>query len=759
MNPRACEMFGYSLDQAIDKPIAMLMDEEGRRVFHEQMLQRRQGGRQRYEMTWTRRDGTTFHTQISPRPLFDAQNRFIGSIGVITDITERKQAEVALREASERNRVLFEGAPHGILVADPQTRTFQYANPAICKMLGYAAGELVRLGVQDIHPAAELPRVLRDFEAQSRAEGVVAQDILCLRKDGTVFHADIAGTPLALNGRPMLVGFFSDVTARKQAEEEIRRLNATLEQRVQERTTELAAVNARLCESLERFRQVTESITEVFWMTDRDRAQVLYISPGYERIWGRTCASLYQSPCTWFEAIHPEDRDRVQQAARTRQIRGEYCERYRILRPDGALRWILDRAFPVRDATGAVHRIAGIAEDITAQKRAADCYAAFARLGLDLNATTTPVEAARLIANTAADLFGWDACYVQLDVPGRDEVEWVLAIDAREGRRVDVAPATLATHCTPVMTHIREGGARLINRGEADSTAVGSVPLEPFGDTSRLLKAIMCVPIRHGAAVVGLLSIQSCNARAYRQDDLGLLQILADHCGGALERLQAAERARRLEKEIVEISAREQRRIGFELHDGLGQTLGGIAFRAAALAERLRAQRSAQAEDAEALAGFLNKAVAETRTLAQGLAAMEVDAAGLGQALQRVCVDNALHPGVACVFARAGREIRLQFAAELHLFRIAQESIHNALRHGTPTRVEVTLDFDHPRLCLLVKDNGRGFDPHGEAGRGIGLGIMRYRADALGAVLSVHSRLGQGTEVRCELPDCRPWER
>ena len=125
-----------------------------------------------------------------------------------------------------------------------------------------------------------------------------------------------------------------------------------------------------LQEKEERFRQVSENIQEVFWLSNLEKDRMIYISPGYEKIWGRTCASLYASPSDWLEAIHPDERNRVREAALTQQVTGQYDETYRILRPDGAICWIRDRAFPVRDEKGSIYRIAGIAQDITERKLA-----------------------------------------------------------------------------------------------------------------------------------------------------------------------------------------------------------------------------------------------------------------------------------------------------------------------------------------------------------------------------------------------------
>jgi PAS domain S-box-containing protein len=141
-------------------------------------------------------------------------------------------------------------------------------------------------------------------------------------------------------------GSFSDITGRKLAEEALR-------------------------ESEERFRQVTENIREVFWLAVLDKSRILYVSPGYEEIWGRSCASLYDAPQSWLEAVHPEDRHRVREAVLAKQMAGTYDEEYRIVRPDGSVRWIRDRAFPIRDEAGTVYRLAGIAEDITERARQA----------------------------------------------------------------------------------------------------------------------------------------------------------------------------------------------------------------------------------------------------------------------------------------------------------------------------------------------------------------------------------------------------
>ena len=127
-----------------------------------------------------------------------------------------------------------------------------------------------------------------------------------------------------------------------------------------------------LRESEERFRQVVENIREVLWMKDIRHNQIIYVNPAYGEIWGQSCESLYVSPDSWLDAVHPIDRRRIMEAALSKQVQGTYEEVYRIMHPDGTFRWIAERAFPVRDASGEVCRIVGIAEDITERKMIED---------------------------------------------------------------------------------------------------------------------------------------------------------------------------------------------------------------------------------------------------------------------------------------------------------------------------------------------------------------------------------------------------
>ena len=175
------------------------------------------------------------------------------------------------------------------------------------------------------------------------------------------------GWDLALEGVIYLFTTLSVASARDwiaELEQSTRERTTALEREVDERKQ----TEEQLRKTMQQLRQLAENITDAFWMRNVGDTRMVYVSPAYERIWGRACKDLYRSATGWLDAVHPEDRERVAQAI-VKQSAGEHSEEYRIVRPDGTLRSIRDRAFPIRDSAGAVIRIVGIAEDITDRRR------------------------------------------------------------------------------------------------------------------------------------------------------------------------------------------------------------------------------------------------------------------------------------------------------------------------------------------------------------------------------------------------------
>lgn len=171
---------------------------------------------------------------------------------------------------------------------------------------------------------------------------------------------------------------------------------------------ERKAIEEELRASEERFRQLTEHLAEVFWITSADGKEMIYISPAYEMVWGRPRESLIAEPMNWGNAIHPDDQQRVETAFFDQAVQGkaEYDQEYRIIRPDGETRWIHDRGYPVRDINGMVYRIAGIAEDFTERKRLDDKLRdAYADLAERIDQRTIELRHAVMALEASEDRF------------------------------------------------------------------------------------------------------------------------------------------------------------------------------------------------------------------------------------------------------------------------------------------------------------------------------------------------------------------
>ena len=237
---------------------------------------------------------------------------------------------------------VVDNAQSGICVVD-QHGVIVRVNEAFCRMIQYTREQLVGQHFR-IGAPPELAARADEFLAAVFSESPrVREEWRIRRGDGQEFDA-LAGfrTFTVPGGGRYVVTTYADITRRKEDE-------------------------ARVRESEERFRQIAESIHEVFWISDPEKEHMLYVSPAYAVIWGRSEQSLYDEPKSFIDAIHPEDRKRILEALPSQAV-GGYHEEYRIVRPDGAVRWIRDRAFPVRDAQGRVYRITGIATDITERR-------------------------------------------------------------------------------------------------------------------------------------------------------------------------------------------------------------------------------------------------------------------------------------------------------------------------------------------------------------------------------------------------------
>lgn len=275
-------------------------------------------------------------------PFLKEEQRLIDAVAErLGRVVERTRAERALREAEERLRVTFENAADGILIADAKGRRFGACNPAICRMLGYGPEEILCLGVRDIHLAEDLPHVVDQFERLIGRKITLAKEIPVKRKDGSVFYADISASVITLNGEERLVGFFRDVTQRRQAEERLR---------------ESEAKNRTLLEHLPQ-RIFYKDRNSVYVSCNEHYARDLKIAP--EEITGKTDYDFY--PPQLAEKYIGDDRQ-VMVSEKTVDIEEQYVQ-------DGKEMTVHTVKTPVKDAAGNVLGVLGIFWDITDHKR------------------------------------------------------------------------------------------------------------------------------------------------------------------------------------------------------------------------------------------------------------------------------------------------------------------------------------------------------------------------------------------------------
>ena len=971
-------------------------------------------------------DGTICYLEALGRFARDAAGRAGRCYGVMRDITGRQRAETeisqlnesleqrvrertfeleaaneSLRESEVRFRAIFEQAAVGVGLVETTTGQFIRVNQRYCTIAGRTPGQMLDTTFMAITYPDDLPADLQQMKRMQQGDiSSYFMEKRLLRPDGSAVWVNLTVSAMWSTGElpNYHIAVVEDIAGRKRAEEEVRQFNQTLEQRVQERTAQLEAINAalqqseaRLAEaqtiagvgsyelnvltgavywsdetyrlwardpslgpvgldamlaalhredrprvraalhrsmktgvpldeptrvlwpdgtvrhlhakakaerdaqgrvarllgtvqditerkrteealrsSEERFRQVTETIDQVFWMTTVDKNEMLYISPAYERIWGRSCQSLYDSPRTWLEAIHPEDRPGLARATTTKQASGEYDVEYRIVRPDGSERWIHDRGFPVRDASGKVRRIAGVAEDITEAKRdelRRRLHYETARL---LSISTSRAEVIPKLLQMVAETFRWDVAEfwevsesadrlrlaqtwqaagaklatfvkhsrklnftVSEGLPGHvfqtRQPDWILdvaecpyftrkAVAARAGLRSAVAFPIALDHevmgmmvflahrvtepdadlleifasvgsqiaqfierkkteealreanefgkqviggaQTGIVVHDRQGGIVVWNSfmehitGRHAKEVVGRPALQtfPFLEEAHYRKMIgralsgevVEAPDirfeRPAGGTVGWMVARFAPWRDARQEIVGVIVAVRD----------ITER-KRLENEILAISEREQRKFGYDLHDGLGQRLTALEMLSHSLAEDLCGQPPALARQAVRLNHELRETVTQARLISHSLAPVPLEGDGLMRGLAELAASTSRLAGVTCRFRGEPPVLIQDVTTATHLYRIAQEAVNNALKHGQARKIDITLTEQADGVELRVENNGRAIPPAHAPNGGLGLNVMRYRAEMIGAILSIQPGFRKGACITCVL--------
>ncbi|MDZ8135285.1 MAG: PAS domain S-box protein [Nostoc sp. DedQUE04] len=412
----------------VNKPLILFIPYQDRQTFNTRLINKQQ--EQKWEAYLKPRGGRAFPASIKAAAMYDSKGKQVGWRWLFSDISERHQAkeslrqayeeleqrvakrtaelvmsnvllqqEIAVSEAARRDRQRAEVALHqsenlyrqlvesqtDIIIRIDLQGQITFANAAACQTFGWKQDEFRDRSIfQFLHPD-DLPEAMEDMAAL-----------------GSSLHPLINRERRALTVNGIRWFQWNAIAIRNDKGEVLEIQEVGRDMTEQQATLhECQVAEAALRQSEEKFRKFAENTHAVIWIASTDSFRTLYVSPAYEKIWGRSCQSLLERPESWIDFAHPDDRDRLTIAAKQQLINESVSIEYRILRPDGSMRWIWDRGFAIYDDQGKVQYYGGIAEDITERKLVEESLQeSEARLSLATEAAQIGIWERNPIANT-----------------------------------------------------------------------------------------------------------------------------------------------------------------------------------------------------------------------------------------------------------------------------------------------------------------------------------------------------------------------
>ncbi|HEX3725909.1 MAG TPA: PAS domain S-box protein [Pirellulales bacterium] len=635
----------------------------------------------------------------------------------------------------DRAQILFSHALDAILLMDHELQ-FVDANPAACDLLGCRRSEVLQRSVFGVTRSEDHERVAA-FSRRLAADGLVREELTVLRKDGDTREVEFSTVAKVFSGLHMAT--LRDITERKRG-------------------------FTRLEESERRFRQLADNIGAVFWMSDLSNSTCLYISPAYERIWGQSCDSLYANPRSWRDSIHPEDCVPMDHLQALSDGGAERDFIYRVVRPDGSMRWVRDRAFAVRDDAGNIACLAGIAEDITTFKQVEE----------NLIQRTQCLEALADIDHAILTAHSTEAIQ-QIVLSG---IRRLIPCQLAFMGLFDTERAEASVYPTGLFGeggHSPNGSLPLWPLGDLQDAPPGHVQViddlaslvDPSNSSETLLRNGICsllvVPMREHGESVGALYLGASQSAAFTTEHVEMAGEIAGRFAVALrevrlfEQVQTSQqRLQHVARQLVNAHEAERRRLARELHDQTGQALTAMKVNLQLLKKPLSGCSSLEVVD-ETIA-IIEQTLRQVRELSFDLRPSMLDDLGLTSAVRNYVDRQSQRAGMAAQIAvDPFPQGSLSPEMEIACFRVLQEAVTNVIRHAQARRLRVALKRRKNELALSVADDGVGFvvaSARGRAVTGASLGLLglEERVIALGGTLDIRSNLGHGTTIDVVFP-------
>ena len=453
-----------------------------------------------------------------------------------------------------------------------------------------------------------------------------------------------------------------------------------------------------LVRSEERFRLMADHAPVMIWMSGTDRHCTWFNKPWLAFV-GRPMAQELGDG--WTENVHAGDFDRcLQTYAAAFDARQQFTMEYRLKRRDGEYRWMLDTGIPVHGASGEFNGYIGSCFDITDRKRAEE----------RLRASESRMKA---ILDTATDAI------VTMDIHGI-----IQSVNPASERMFGYAAAEMVgQNVRRIMPspYEEEHDGYLLRYLQTGEKHIIGARRELYGRR------------KDGTIFPMHLAVSEIEDR---QLFTGILRDMTEY--------------KQMERELVEVTSRAQQRIGEDLHDSVGQELTALNLLAGKLAESLKTDPANASKLVEQMTQGLKRSQKELRAVLRGLLPVAVDSAGLMAALTELANRTHQEGQVTCTFDCPEPVTVADNLTATHLFLIAQEAVHNAVKHGQPRNIRISLHAYH-QLVLRVACDGIGMPARPEATKGLGLRIMRNRAALIGAHLTIEPAEPTGTVVTCRL--------
>lgn len=616
--------------------------------------------------------------------------------------------EAALGRATEELQSLYDGATDGILAVDLESLRVVRANRAICRLLGYTKDELLAMKVPDLHPAESLPEVLSVFEAARQGRLRAAHNTSCLRKDGSVVQVDVSVSYLSDSTRSHLVGFFRDITEQ----------NRTIEQ---------------LRDSEQRYRLIADNVSDMIWaapivLSDAERAllktdvapvvravldrfRISFATPAVEDMFGYTAEEVSQillrditAPASW-ERVHRTMADHFMEAPQN----GDGGRRHNVIEmeffaKDGSSRWCEVVSAYLRDEKGVPTSVLGITRNITRRRKAEQALREsesmlrnllenLPDLVLLLNRDGIIQFANRRMPHVDREkLFG--ACAYDLVIP-----------EHRKACRLTVQQAFASE-----VTHVTEAQDVF---GCWWSCRI--VSLSGDGDADHAMA--ICTDVTQERMAT-----------------------------------EAVNKEQQLLRQLLELHERERRLVAYDIHDGFAQQITGAMFRLQGFREVHALNPAKSWEDLDSAVRLIQRAIDEARRLISGLRPPILDESGIVDAIDYLVCEHGREEGLDIEFTHDVAFDRLAPPLESALFRIAQESLQNSLRHSRSKKMRIELTQTNGCVRLMVRDWGVGFTPEYVEEQRFGLQGIRERVRLLDGSVVIDSSPGEGTHIAVELP-------